>query len=148
MPVNQKVGEQFNSMIKPSRHVFCAWLCDEPFFCLEKLPDFNASEFSIINGGGTFKVFLFQKMKSSIDCICRLSNADKRRPFSCCSPITLHLKCVISSIKFSSSVSVGSAAADCSIVVSLGSAEDAECCWDSVIGMVNVVAVGFCRLWE
>ena len=56
-----EIGEQLTSKIKPSRHGFCAWLCDKPILCLEKLPDFNASEFSIINGGGTFKVFLLQK---------------------------------------------------------------------------------------
>ena len=61
MPVNQKIGEQFTSKNEPSRHVFCAWLCDELFLCLEELPDFNVSEFSIIKGGGTFKVFLLQK---------------------------------------------------------------------------------------
>ena len=56
--VNQRIGEQFTSKMRPSRHVFCVWLCDEPFLCLEELPDFNASEFSIINGGGTFQIFI------------------------------------------------------------------------------------------
>ena len=78
----------------------------------------------------------------------RLSNAAKRCPFPCCLPIALHLKCVIVSIEFSSSVSVGYAPADASIDVSAVSEEDAECCWDCVIGMVDVVAVGSCSLWE
>ena len=55
---------------------------NEPFLCLEELPDFNDSEFFIINGGGTFKVW----MKSSIDCICRLLMQPGGHFFSC-SPI-------------------------------------------------------------
>ena len=128
MPVNQKIGEQLTSKIKPSRHGFVPGCVMNQSFALRSFLISMRVSFSSSMVLALSRISCSRRMKSSIDCIYRLSNAAKRGPFFCCSPITLHLKCVIASIEFSFGVSIGSADADSSIVVSAGSAEDDECC--------------------